>query len=279
MKTQSDKWPVLIVDDEKMIHESLEISLASIEHEAKGVELLHAYSKEEAKNILKNNNEIAVILLDVMMEEDTAGLELVRFIKDEIKNNDVRILLNTGQPGIAPKKEVADQYPIDGYLDKNITDNDDTYAAVRSALRSYSDRLRLKESASKTDIELLENIAEHYFHLLSNDKSIQKYGEILSRINSMVHCSQEILASYTLEDLKKDLTIGTTKSERLSFEEYSSLIQIHNIKIILSQLSPDRFQKEIAILFDTIMNSARNFLLIKILPEQSKKKIETYLQS
>jgi len=42
------------------------------------------------------------VLLDVIMETDQAGLDLVEFIRDTLKNETVRIILRTGQPGQAP---------------------------------------------------------------------------------------------------------------------------------------------------------------------------------
>jgi hypothetical protein len=212
--------------------------------------------------------------LDVMMEEDIAGLDFVKFVRNEIKNNDVRILLHTGQPGIAPKKEVAAEYMIDAYLDKNITDNNDSYAAVIVALRAYKERLELKNS--KTDTEFLKEIAASYVYLLKNYNLLQ-FEELVSKINSMVHLSQEILASYSLQDLKKDQALGTTKSQRLSFEDYSSLIQLHNIKIILTQIPATRFSKEKVIILDNITNAAQSFSYIKILPELSKNELKEYL--
>jgi len=278
MLARSDQWKVLIVDDEEFIHDNLEINLRDIEYENKKVEFLHASTAKEAREIVRNDNDIAVIILDVMMEEDSAGLDFAKFVRGEMRNYDVRILLHTGQAGIAPKKEVANKYEIDAYLDKNITDNDDSYAAVRLALRAYKERIDLKNSSTKTDCELLEEISRHYAHILKNWDSFKKQIDLLSEINSMVHLAQEILASYALKDLKGELPLGETKSKRLSFEDHSSLIQVKNLKIILMSLSNERFKKEKVIILDNINDVAKNFSLIKILPKAAKKNLEKYLK-
>ncbi|NBV06534.1 MAG: response regulator [Proteobacteria bacterium] len=277
MLRESNQWKVFIVDDEELIHDNLEMNLRDIEYENKKIKFLHSFSASEARNIIKNDREITVIILDVMMEEDSAGLDFVRFVRDEIKNDNVRILLHTGQPGIAPKKEVASQYMIDAYLDKNVTDNDDSYAAVRVALRSYKERLELKNSSVKTDTDLMKEIADHYIHLMKNSYQLIKYEELLLIINSMLQLSQQILASYAMQDLNDNLVRGTTKSQRLSSDDYSSLIYIHNLKIILAHTPNQQYQKEKVIIFDTITNAARSFASIKILPEASKKELEKYL--
>jgi len=277
MLTQPNSWKVLIVDDEEFIHDNLEINLRDMEYEHKKVEFLHAFTAKNAKEIIKNNNEIAVIILDVMMEEDSAGLNFAKFVRAEVKNNDVRILLHTGQPGIAPKKEVANNYEIDAYLDKNVADNDDSYAAVRFALRAYKERIDLKKSSIKTDYELLENIAHHYVRILKDWDSFTKQMDLLSKINSMVHLAQEILASYALQDLKDELPLGTSKSKSLSFEDYSALVQITNLRIIVMSLLNGKFNKEKTIVLDNIKDAAKRFSTIKILSKTAKEKLEKYL--
>ena len=128
-------WQVLIVDDEKLIHDVLSMNIRDMVCNDRPITLIEAYSANEAKNIIDNNPDIAVIILDVMMEQDDAGLNLVKYIREELKNIDIRILLHTGQPGIAPKREVSEDYMIDAYLDKNMSDNDDCYVAVKLAIR------------------------------------------------------------------------------------------------------------------------------------------------
>lgn len=154
MLSKSNNLIVLIVDDDKTIHDSLEINLSELEHEGQKVELIHAYTSEEGKNILSRNDRIAVIILDVMMESRKAGLDFVKFIRNDLQNNNVRILLHTGQPGVAPKRDVANEYEIDVYIDKNTADNEDTYAAVKIALAHYKDRLDLKGHAGSIAHEM-----------------------------------------------------------------------------------------------------------------------------
>lgn len=278
MSKSEDKWVILIVDDEEFIHDNLNINLRDIEYKDREIEFLNAYSALEAKEIIKNSPKIAVIILDVMMEEDDAGLGFVKFIRDEVKNDDVRIILHTGQPGIAPKKEVANKYMIDGYLDKNTTDNDDSYAAVRVAIRSFDERMKLKSESTKDDLTLLSEIADSYVEILNNQEISEDYEKLLAKINNIVHLSQEILASYAMNDLKNDLTPGTTKSEKLTQKDYSSLIQIYDLKIILIHTSLEKFKEEKTVIFDTIVKIIKNFSTIGILPDQSKKILESNLK-
>ena len=279
MITNKHNWIILIVDDEESIHENLKFTLRRMVHANKEIVLLHAYSAKEAKKIIAENPTIAVIVLDVMMERDDAGLSFVQFLRDEANNKDTRVLLYTGQPTIAPKREVAEKYIIDGYLDKNSTDNNDCYVAVRLALKSYEERLKLKASSKKEDINLLEEIAAAYVWLLEEPEYPKEYEEVIEKVNSMLYLSQEILASYALEDLKSGSKLGTTKTERLSRQEYAALVNIHHIKVILNHTSIPAYEREKNILFHMITREAQKFATIRILPDTAKQSLEACLEN
>ena len=275
-----DNWIILIVDDEQIVHTNLEITLRKMEHNDKGVEFMHAYSGEEAREIIVATPEIAVIVLDVMMEKNDAGLSFIEFLRDEAKNSDTRVILYTGQPGYAPKQEVADKYIIDGYLDKNTSDKQDCYVSVRLALTSYEERLKLRELSKKDDVALLSEIAEAYVWFLETQADTPgDYNTCVEKINAMLHLTQEILASYGLRDVKEGLSAGTTKTERLSREEYQALINIHHIKLILSHTSVQEYEaSEKSAILATIVKSSHMFSSIRILPDTAKAALKECLE-
>lgn len=77
--------------------------LTDFRYQSRPLELLTAHSGREAREIMKNEPDIALVLLDVVMESDDAGLQTARYIREELKNDKVRIVLRTGQPGSAPE--------------------------------------------------------------------------------------------------------------------------------------------------------------------------------
>ncbi len=95
----ANPWQVLIVDDEPDIHHATRLALSNIQYKSRPLALLNAYSGAEAARMLQANPRIALILLDVVMETEDAGLRLVHQIRNEMKNGLVRIVLRTGQPG------------------------------------------------------------------------------------------------------------------------------------------------------------------------------------
>lgn len=280
MIDSTDGWSILIVDDESIIHDVLSMNLRDMQFDGKGVNLISTFSATEAKNIISINPHIAVVILDVMMEKDDAGLDLVRYIREVHNNADIRILLHTGQPGIAPKKHVADRYDIDAYLDKNISDNEDCYVAVKLALKSYRDCLKLKKvAAKKDDVSLMEDIADGYIDLLA-DKALNKnYGIFFLKINKIVHSVQEILAGYALNDVKNDLSLGSTKETRLSYSDYALLIRINDIKVILSHSPLEHYKKDWNVNFDMLLQSARGFCKIGILPNTSRQLLLKHIRA
>ena len=132
-------WKVLIVDDEADVHSTTRLVLDDFSFEGAGLEFLSAYSAEEAVSILNEHPDVAVILLDVVMETNHAGLELVKTIREEMKNTMVRIILRTGQPGQAPERQVIVEYDINDYKHKAELTAQRLFTSLFSALRSYRD--------------------------------------------------------------------------------------------------------------------------------------------
>ena len=112
------RWPLLIVDDEEEVHAVTKLALSGFEFAGRGLEFVSAHSASEAREVLRERRDIAVILLDVVMETDHAGLEVADFVRNVIENRFARIVLRTGQPGQAPEREVIRRYDINDYKEK-----------------------------------------------------------------------------------------------------------------------------------------------------------------
>ncbi|HEX5792510.1 MAG TPA: SpoIIE family protein phosphatase [Rheinheimera sp.] len=130
-------WKVLIVDDDAEIHQITKLALRDFNFQQHKLDFISAYSAAEARAVLAENNDIALILLDVVMETDDAGLELVRYIRENLHNDLVRIILRTGQPGQAPEQRVVQDYDINDYRAKTELTVQRLSTTVMSALRSF----------------------------------------------------------------------------------------------------------------------------------------------
>src|SRR5215212_6271618 len=106
------KWKIAVIDDDQAVHEGTRFALSDYNLQGSTLEILSAYSAAEGRVLMRDNPDIAAVLLDVIMETDVAGLDLVEYIRNDIKNETVRIILRTGQPGQAPERRVIVQYDI-----------------------------------------------------------------------------------------------------------------------------------------------------------------------
>lgn len=154
--TTQGVWRVLIVDDEPEIHKVTELALNGLVILNRRLEFLHAYSGNEAIELLKNESDVAIILLDVVMETDDAGLIACKRIREELGLIDVRIILRTGQPGYAPEEHVIMQYDINDYRTKTELTRNKLLTSIFSAIRSYSQILQL--SNSRNFLDALNNL-------------------------------------------------------------------------------------------------------------------------
>lgn len=132
-------WNILIADDEEQVHAVTKLAAKDIEFLGRKINFHSVYSAESAKKFLKNRKDIAVILLDVIMESDQAGLELVNYIRNELSNNSVRIILRTGMPGMVPENDVIIKYDINDYKTKSELTAQKLFTSLISGLRSYND--------------------------------------------------------------------------------------------------------------------------------------------
>jgi CheY-like chemotaxis protein len=144
MLRPTDKHRLLVVDDEEDVHLVTKMSLKGLKFHDRRIEFLTATSGREAVEIMRTEPNIAVILLDVVMETDHAGLDACQAIRGELGNSFARILLRTGQPGAAPEKKVIQEYDIDGYLPKGELTSVRLFTAVRTALKTYTELVELE---------------------------------------------------------------------------------------------------------------------------------------
>ncbi len=170
-------WKVLIVDDETDIHTITRLALQEFQFLDRSLHILQAMSGLEAREILTADPDIAVALIDVVMETDDAGLQLIDFIRNQLKYSLIRLIIRTGQPGMAPEREVIERYDIDDYKSKTELRADKLYTTMRMALKSYHDLLTL-DSNRKALRKILEAVPE-FHHAASLN---QFYNGILSQL-------------------------------------------------------------------------------------------------
>lgn len=157
-------WKILIVDDDIDVHTATELALRNEVIEGRRLTMLHAYSAGQALEILRESRDMAVVLLDVVMESPDAGLKLARTIREQLDLQELRIILRTGQPGYAPEIATLRNYDINDYRTKTELTRERLYACLMTALRTF--RLLMDVIEQKNELDRLhraeaEALREH----------------------------------------------------------------------------------------------------------------------
>ncbi|MFT4940057.1 MAG: response regulator RpfG family c-di-GMP phosphodiesterase [Paraglaciecola sp.] len=182
------KWKVLIVDDEPEVHAVTKLALSDFIFLDKRLEFISAYSGEEAKQIFLSHSDIAVVLLDVVMETDDAGLRVADFVRNEAANNFTRIILRTGQPGQAPERDVIINYDINDYKSKTELTSQKLFTVVIAALRSYRDIMVIDEN--RRGLEKIISASANLFSIRSLEQFIEG---IVQQLTSLLGYTQDAL--------------------------------------------------------------------------------------
>jgi signal transduction histidine kinase/CheY-like chemotaxis protein len=175
-------WKIAVIDDDPAVHEGTRFALGDYRLNGQGLEILSAYSAAEGRDVMRRHPDIAAVLLDVIMEADDAGLDLVQFIRHELKNETVRIILRTGQPGQAPERRIIVDYDINDYKAKTELTADKLFTSLTAALRSYQQLQRMVDT--RRGLEIIIDAASTLYDF----KSMQRLAAgVLTQIASLLN--------------------------------------------------------------------------------------------
>lgn len=216
-----DNWKILIVDDEPEVHAVTKLALSDFVFQDRGIEFLSAYSGEEAKQIFAQHKDIAVTLLDVVMETDDAGLRVAQYIRDEANNHFTRIILRTGQPGQAPEKDIIVNYDINDYKSKTELTAQKLFTVVISALRSYRDIIAIEEN--REGLEKIISASANLFSIHSLEHFlngiIQQLSSLLGGTHQAAYITSAVAGPKPISNTSSsDFYVFTAKGELEQFE-------------------------------------------------------------
>jgi signal transduction histidine kinase/CheY-like chemotaxis protein len=175
-------WKVAVIDDDPAVHEGTRFALGDYRLNGQGLEIISAYSAAEGRELMRAHPDVAAVLLDVIMEADDAGLDLVQYIRNELKNETVRIILRTGQPGQAPERRVIVDYDINDYKAKTELTADKLFTSLTAALRSYQQLQRMVDT--RRGLEIIIDAASTLYDF----KSMQRLAAgVLTQIASLLN--------------------------------------------------------------------------------------------
>ena len=221
-------WRLLVVDDEPDVHRATTFALAGVKILGRPLEFLHAYSAGEAEALLRQEDDVAVVLLDVVMEREDAGLALVKTIRQSLKLNELRIILRTGQPGYAPEIETIHDFDINDYKTKSELTRTKLYATVTAALRAYEQIRKLDELA--------------FYDRLSSLPNRNKFIDLSDERLSGQDVSNEVIAILDIDDFSEiNDALGHQQGDRLLQAVAERLKAELGSEVILARIGSDTF--------------------------------------
>mgnify|MGYP000751153248 CR=1 FL=1 len=177
----NETWQVLIVDDDPEIHSVTQLALSDLVVLGRRLEYLHAYSGKDACQLIKEHSDIVLVLLDVVMETDDAGLNVVKYIREELQRKDIRIVLRTGQPGYAPEESVIKEYDINDYKTKTELTRRKLVTTVFAAIRSFQQIATVNENRQGLE-KIVSGSTE-----LSSQHSLSTFSQgVLSQLQTLI---------------------------------------------------------------------------------------------
>ncbi|GIU16661.1 transcriptional regulator [Shewanella colwelliana] len=222
-------WQVLIVDDDAAVHQVTKLVMRGFEFSGRNIEFISAYNAEDAKQILQANPDIAMTLLDVVMESNDAGLQLTRWIREELGNLNIRIVLRTGQPGQAPEEKVIRDFDINDYKEKTELTHAKLVTVFYGGLRGYRDIIKLERArqalrraisaiSSVYDVQNLREFASAVLDQLNDLLNFNGDGLCASLSESYTASSNEghlkiLAATDAYSELHIDSNIDTLPSQ------------------------------------------------------------------
>ncbi len=205
---EENSWEVLIIDDEEDVHQLTRFVLEDYVYQGKKLNFFSAYSAQEAKALFEQYPNVAIVLLDVVMETNDAGLKLVKYIRETQQNHFVRIILRTGQPGYAPEKQVILKYDINDYKNKTELTDQKLFTVITASLRTYSDMMTIESYRQHME----EKVAER-------TRELQEKNETLVKVNQ----EKNEFLGIAAHDLKNPLAAIQSLANlvRTSFDDFS----------------------------------------------------------
>jgi response regulator RpfG family c-di-GMP phosphodiesterase len=186
---------VLLVDDEPDIHDITKLTLSRFRLDGRGLTFLHAYSGEQAKEVLAREKDIALVFLDVVMEREDSGLEVARWMRQDLDNQFTRIVLRTGQPGQAPEERVIVDYDINDYKEKTELDRTKLFTTTFAALRAYRDIMKVEDArrVQLTYREGLERVIAASAHIFQQRNLKDFASGLLQQVVALLRLEQSML--------------------------------------------------------------------------------------
>lgn len=251
------EYLVLVVDDDEYVHQLTKMVLRGFSFEGSPIRLASAMSAKEAMTFIAGNDNVAVALVDVVMETDNAGLDLVNYIRNTSNNNEIRLLIRTGQPGAAPEESVFQDYDINDYLSKTELTAHKLRMALLNALRSYRDIRRAGDLQKQIMLAEQETQAAAAASEAKSQFLAHMSHEIRTPLNGIIGIA-DILAQSNLDEVQ-DQYIKTIRNSG------EALLSIINDILDFSKIEAGKLELEsTSFSIETLFQSLKDLFIAQL---------------
>lgn len=277
-------WCILLVDDDAEVHAVTRLALKGFEFQGSALELLSAHSGQEGRDIFNTRDDIALAIVDVVMESDHAGLDLVHYVRNTLENHRTRLVMRTGQPGQAPEDRVIREYDIDDYKEKTELTIQKLRTLLYSKLRAYRD-ICIIESQRDGLVRVLGATA-----MVQTAESLTVFASaVLEQLTSLLRLDKSALYCMILPNTDSGEHETRAIAATGDFVEYSSSEASANLPEIVSKRFAEVFAKKSGqhfedayVLYSAARNGGGNLLYLKhavSLGKLDQQLLEIYTQS
>jgi len=245
-QVDKETWKVMVIDDDESVHQISDLVLRNFTFMEKGLEVIHGYSGEEACDLINKHPDTAAMLLDVVMENDKAGLEVVKYVREQLNNHCLQIVLRTGQAGSSTEEQVVRNHEINGYSDKSDLTANKFNSLLVTSLRAFRD---ITTIISASNLASSEN--------KKNEETKQRLHKIVTEIKDKIN-----------ECIEDDSSIDEFKRRVLKvIDESETIIYIKDISgryLLINR----RFENLFRITFNEIISRNDHDVFGPILADQ-----------
>lgn len=277
-------WCILLVDDDAEVHAVTRLALKGFEFQGSELELLSAHSAQAGREIFSTRDDIALAIVDVVMETDHAGLDLVHYVRNTLENHRTRLVMRTGQPGQAPEDRVIREYDIDDYKEKTDLTIQKLRTLLYSKLRAYRD-LCVIEYQRDGLARVLGATA-----MVQTAESLTVFASaVLDQLTSLLHLDKSALYCIILPNAEGGEHETRTIAATGDFVQYNADAACDNLPEIVSKRFAEVFAKKAGqhfddayVLYSAAKNGGGNLLYLKHAIELGKldrQLLEIYTQS
>lgn len=277
--SKTDHWKILSVEDDSAYQASLAFALENQRIFDRSIVLLKANSANEAADIIATNPDLSVILLDVVMETDDAGLKLVGTIREVLGNANVRIVLLTGQPSMAPRNDVMKRYDIDDYWCKSDLSSDFLQTIIAGNIRTWNHLQELNRA--KQGLQMVIDAS----HQLNFKRNLQEFTQVLlEEISRLLGVEDEgivcSLVNRSKTPLEKACILAATGKYAVYQQQPLSSITDKSLLTLFQAASWQRqhiFGNKVSILYFENKQIHDKAYIIMVNTERALSEHETYL--